>query len=85
MTDDAEVVADDKLAPWQNKGYRFEVISGYNQYRKETYDDWDPFLESLYMAKACRALVGHHISTVSRRVYRSMCFRWGECPIALLI
>jgi hypothetical protein len=81
MTDDPEVVKAEKQAPWLEKGYFIEVISGYNQYSQETYDDWDPFIESLHGAQFCRAFVGHHISTVSTLVYRSICTRWGECPI----
>ena len=80
MTDDADQVTDAKLQPWQEQGYVLEVVSGHNQYSDLTYSDWDPFLESLYVAQFCRALVGHHISTVSKLVYRSMCTRWGECP-----
>ena len=81
MTDDADVVSEDKLKPWQEQGYLFEIISGHNQYSKETYSDYDPFLESLYIAPACRAMVGHYISTVSKLVYDLMCARWGECPL----
>ena len=81
MTDDAEEVTDEKLRPWQDQGYRLEVVSGHNQYSDLTYSDWDPFIESLYTAQACRAVVGHHISTVSKLVYRRMCNRWGECPL----
>ena len=81
MTDDAAVVADDKLKPWQTKGYHLEVISGYNQYSEQTYNDWDTFIESLHAAKYCRVVVGHHISTVSKLVFRSSCARFLECPI----
>ena len=68
MTDDAEVVADDKLEQWQKQGYHLEVISGYNQYSEQTYNDWDPFIESLHVAKYWRAVVGHYISMVSKQV-----------------
>ena len=81
MTDDADVASEDKLKPWEEQGYLFEIISGHNQYSEETYSDYDPFLESLYIAPSCRAMVGHHISTVSKLVYELMCARWGECPI----
>jgi len=81
MTDDPDIVSDDRLRPYQEKGYLLEVISGYNQYSTQTYSDWDPFIESLHAAKACRAVVGHYISTVSKLVFRSMCTRWGECPL----
>ena len=81
MTDDAEVVADDKLKEWQQKGYFLEVISGHNQYSKLTYNDWDPFIESLYVGHMCRAVVGHHISTVSKLVYNLICARFVVCPL----
>ena len=81
MTDDPEVASIEYLEPWVQQGYILEVISGHNQYSKETYSDYDPFLESLYAAEACRAMVGHYISTVSLLVFRKMCARWGECPI----
>ena len=81
MTDDPEVASTEHREPWVQQGYVLEVISGHNQYSKETYSDYDPFLESLYAAEACRAMVGHYISTVSLLVFRKMCARWGECPI----
>lgn len=81
MTDDPEVANENKQVPWLEKGYFIEVISGHNQYSQETYDDWDPFIESVYGAQFCRAFVGHHISTVSKLVFNNICTRWGECPI----
>ena len=81
MTDDPEVASAEKMEPWVQQGYVLEVISGHNQYSSKTYSDWDPFLESLYAAEPCRAMVGHHISSVSKLVFRKMCARYGECPI----
>mmetsp|Transcript_24557 Transcript_24557/g.37099 ORF Transcript_24557/g.37099 Transcript_24557/m.37099 type:complete len:741 (-) Transcript_24557:73-2295(-) len=82
MTDDPDVANATMRAPYEKKGYVFEVISGHNQWSLLTYDDYDAFLESLYGAELCKAFVGHHISTVAMLVFRRMCIRHGVCPLA---
>lgn len=82
MTDDSEVANVTMQAPYLEKGYHFEVISGFNQYSLATYTSWDTFLESLYGVQFCRAFVGHWISSVAMLVYHRLCLRNGECPMA---
>jgi len=83
MTDDPSVAKD--LKPWTDKGYVLEVSAGHHQSSLETYRDWDPFLESLHLARSCRVFVGHHIGTVSELVYMTTCFHWGACPLATML